>query len=89
MNPLRITTILGGRQRVEKMVQTGAQDRRKGIIERYGWIEAKLLRLPGRRWCVGRKVKAARRLAADGRPDRPMLREPLRELVDCAKRCRP
>ena len=65
------------------MVQTGEQDRRKGIIERCGWIEA-ALRLPRRRRRVGRKVKAARRLAADGRPDRPILREPFRELVDCA-----
>jgi hypothetical protein len=35
MNPLRITTVLGGRQGLEKMVKTGVQDRREGLIEGY------------------------------------------------------
>jgi hypothetical protein len=35
MNPLRITTVLGGRQRLKNMVKTGAQDRREGLIKGY------------------------------------------------------
>jgi hypothetical protein len=58
-------TVLGGRQRFQKMVKTGAQDRSKGIIEGYRWVEAKLSRLSHRRRDVGRKVKAACGLAAD------------------------
>ena len=65
MNPIGITTILGDRQGLEKMVKTGTQDRREGIIEGYRWVETKFSRFP-RGWRrVGRKVEAASRLAVN------------------------
>ena len=65
MNALGITTVLGGRQGLKKMVEAGVQDRREHLIEGYRWVEAKFSRFP-RSWRrAGRKVKAASCLAVD------------------------
>jgi hypothetical protein len=66
--PPGITTVLGGRQGLKKMVKTGVQDRREGLIKGYWWVEAKFLRFPRGRRRVGRKVKAVNRLPR-GRPN--------------------
>jgi hypothetical protein len=65
MDPLRITTVLSGRQRPKKMVKAGAHDLCEGLIEGYRRVEAKLSRFSQGWRCLSRKVKAARRLAAD------------------------
>jgi hypothetical protein len=85
MDPFSIAAVFGGRQRLKKMVKAGAQDRCKGVVERDRRLEAELARLGrgGRR--IGRKIIAACGLAADGRPDRPVLAKSKRHVVNGAR----
>src|SRR5690348_10097824 len=85
MDAFGIAAILGRRQRLEQMLQAGAQRRCKCVVERDLCIEAKLSRLSRERRRVVGKVKAPRRLAADRWLYRPVFGEPQCEFVDGAR----
>src|ERR1700742_5172324 len=82
MNAFRVTAVFGRGNGFKKMMQASAQHGCERFIKGYRRVEAKFSRTPRGGWRIVRKIKAARRFAADRWPQRSVLGEPKRQLVD-------